>query len=303
MKTDEQVRKALQVLEALSAAKGQRMDVQAVCASLDLDEVELDSCLNLISNLADRETGARAVVDRSDNEVVLHGDAGRLQTLRLDIPEGMALAAALRDLHIGKEAADRLRRGLLPLDWTPDEGSSQLAGGVAFGPWFPVLREALEDGVRCSLTYRTQGEREARARIVDPAAIETRADAAYLLAWDVEKDAERRYRLDRIADVQLTEDSAERHLYRGESTADSLARTGERIVLAMDAGTAAGIDWDGALPPEPDAHNPEEVRVTVYVGSRPWLFDQVLASGGHMRVVEPQEAADAFLIYARSLLQ
>ena len=50
-----------------------------------------------------------------------------------------------------------------------------------------------------------------RERLIDPLRIATHGDQTYLIAWDVEVDAQRSYRMDKIEGLALTDDSVERH--------------------------------------------------------------------------------------------
>ena len=181
--------------------------------------------------------------------------------------------------------------------------SASISSTVSFGSWFQPLTEAIQDGVRCTISYRSQNDTDHHDRTVDPIRLVSTADAAYLIAWDVDRDAERRYRLDRIARVTLTDDSATTHAEPSADMRQSLLQAGESMVLDVRAERyEADIDWAGVVRA---AENPDHtgwVLVTVKVAARRWLFDQVLAAGGDIRIVEPEDAARAFAEYARSLI-
>ena len=301
MKTDEVLHAALELLEMLSAAPGQHISARHAAEELDIDDSELDRCCELISNLADRSSGARAIVHRVDDDIVLEGEAGRLLPLRLTLSEGIALSCVLADLHIEPDIAERISHALLPPGIAGDQ-NARVAGTVSFGSCLQMLREAIQDGVRCSMGYRTQGEDAPRVRIVDPHAIETSSDAAYLIAWDIHADAQRRYRLDRIAHVALTDDSVTPHPYRDEDVSSSLAQEGRRVVLSVEHETAESLDWKAVERLDGDPERPGHMLVAVFVTSKQWLFDQVLAQGGRMYIEEPTHMRCELAAYARHLL-
>ncbi len=81
-----------------------------------------------------------------------------------------------------------------------------LGGDRLLGGFYPVISEAIAIGARLAIFYRASDECSPSTRLVDPKFIEVSGDAAYLVAWNVEKDAQRSYRLDRIANAELTDD-------------------------------------------------------------------------------------------------
>lgn len=302
MKTDNIVEAALGLLETLTAAPQGRMAADDLARTLNLTPTELTSCLEAVANLANRETGARAVVYHDGDDIVLMGDAARLMPLRLSVDEGFALAAALDALNIDHAARERIARALLPLGELGD-AQTLVGGAPAFGPWYQTLQEAVRDGVRVVICYRSHGEQEARERLVDPHAIDVTAAAAYLIAWDVERDGERRYRLERVADVRLTDDSVVPHLFSDEDVKTSLERNGLPVTLSLPSSALSMIaNWAGVETVEACGERPDHVVVRLNVTSRAWLFDQVLAQGGDGLIVEPRTLRTEVARYARDLM-
>lgn len=70
-----------------------------------------------------------------------------------------------------------------------------------------ALRLALERGVAVELTYRPGGRSERRSAVVEPARLRTDAGYAYLDAWSRSRGDWRTYRLDRIEDVEVLEET------------------------------------------------------------------------------------------------
>ena len=179
------------------------------------------------------------------------GDAGRLAPLRLTEPEANALSQALKRCKLDGDVRARISRALDPVQ-TSGHADRLLAGDALFGGFFPIIAEAISIGARMRMRYRTAGQSSPSERTIDPGFIEVSGDAAYLAAWDVEKDEQRSYRLDRIDDVVLTDDSVIDHPFARRSTAESLRDHGDTALIrwssqqAFDSCTWAGLDRDRA---------------------------------------------------------
>ena len=300
--SDTRVTRALELLGMLSAADGGIVDAQAACQHLGCTEAELDVSIALIATLADRESGARAIIYRDHRDIVLEGDAAQLLPLRLTAGEGAVLAYLLDDLALPAEVRGRLEQALLPPAWKPG-AERAFASTAARGPWVAPLLHACQAGHRCRLSYRSQSEELPRERAVDPVRIEAGDDVLYLVARDIDHNDLRRYRLDRIAALTETDESIDRAAVTQLSVtplAESLGAEELVATVAVAAGTAVP-DWAGIIEaaPEPDG---DATLVTVRVSAKPWLFDQVLSAAGALRIVAPDALVDEFIDYANGLL-
>lgn len=303
MAHDEHVTSALWILEALTAAPGHRMDARTVQREIDCSAEELDAYLELLSNLADRQGGGRAVVLHDGDDLVLVGDAAHMRPLRLTEGEGAALSHVLETLNLDHDLADRLRRSLIgSADDTASVAERLISDTRVFGSWYQTLAEAAADGVRIRIRYRAQTDNEPRERTVDPIALETTAESTYLIAWNVDKRAERRYRLDRIDQVLLTDESVERHTPDHQTVDESLAQNGEPVTVTCSTDNALVRSWAGICSQKIMSDDPQRYQVSVRVSTPAWLFDQVLAAAGDMEITAPEELRAQFVDYARALL-
>ena len=301
MSHDSRVAAALTLLEALTAAPAHRIPRDDARRLISCSDEELESYVALLSSLADREGGARAIVTCSKDAVALHGDAAALRPVRLSMGEGLALAHVIDALNIDRSVASRLSRALFRHPTGKASAEALIATTTSYGRWYQRLVEAIEDGVRCRISYRAHDEAEPAERIVDPRRIDTEAAASYLIAWNVEKDEERRYRLDRIARVALTEDSVAPHAWRANTIAASLRETGAVATVACPVERAAQLTWAGIISMRPAPDTPGAMLVDVAVASEHWLFDEVLSAAGELRIVSPATLIDAFVAYAEAL--
>lgn len=296
--TERMIALGIRLLEALTAAPQQTLDINDAARALGVPAQDIPSIVSTLGALSDRSSGARAALSLEGNTIRLVGDSALIMPLRLSVEEGMVLSHVLDVLNIDDATRERVQRSLMPLDETPS--TEGLAEPSRYGQWFTRIGEALEDGVRCTMTYRSLTQESPTERLIDPIALREEADAVYLIAWDINKDAERRYRLDRIDRFEFTDDSVSPHDAVHRSTAESLRTTGNRARLKMEDGCLAQLDWAGIGEVVSDGKGTS--LCTVFYSSEPWLFDQILAAGGACTIVEPQGVRDRFVAYARSLL-
>lgn len=296
---DRTIALCLGILTSLTASRTGAVELDTLCTELDASEESIDEALYLLQSIADERSGARIAIARLGSSLSLMGDAGRLAPLRLTEPEANALSQALKRCKLDGDVRARISRALDPVQ-TSCHADRLLAGDALFGGFFPIIAEAISIGARMHMRYRTAGQSAPSERTIDPGFIEVSGDAAYLAAWDVEKDEQRSYRLDRIDDVVLTDDSVIDHPFARRSTAESLRDHGDTALIrwssqqAIDSCTWAGLDRDRARALEDGS-----VEAPVSYTSEAWLFDQILAAGGRIVIASPPELRDRLIAYAR----
>ena len=285
LSAEQKVARAIDLMEMLAAAPDGSLPVASLQRDLDVGADEVDGLVGLVSTLADREAGTRAVCYIEDGRAHLAGEAGRILPLRLTAAEGAVLDHELDALDIDAAARERIRSSLLPS--TLGYGG-RVGSAAATGDFWQPLHEAVEDGVRMRILYRSLDDERARWRTVDPLGIDTRGDRTYLVAWDVDADEDRRYRLDKIEDVETTDDSVAQHEPVRATVGDSLAATGKTARLAMPVEAASHLGWAGIVRAEREG---DRAVVTVAYSSERWLLSQVLSMGGRARILDDAELA------------
>lgn len=295
--SEQRLSRAIDIMEALYAAGEKGMDRGEICSRFDITGASLDEIIGIVSTLADRESGARVICECRDERVILTGEAGRVLPLRLSAAEGAVLNHELESLGIEPETAARIRRALLPEELGYNQ---RVIDTVARGSHWQQLNCAIQDGVRCRIAYRSLGDECARERTVDPLHIVTNDDSMYLIAWDTEQDAQRRYRLDKIEEIVLTDDSVERHHSTITTLQDSLAKAGREAKLAMPLDLADRLGWAGIT--SVNRADEETAIVTVRYTSEAWLFSQVVAKGGAIRITDDPALSKRLCDYAETLI-
>lgn len=295
--SEQRLSRAIDIMEALYAAGEKGMDRGEICSRFDITGASLDEIIGIVSTLADRESGARVICECRDERVILTGEAGRVLPLRLSAAEGAVLNHELESLGIEPETAARIRRALLPEELGYNQ---RVIDTVARGSHWQQLNCAIQDGVRCRIAYRSLDDERARERTVDPLRIVTNGDSMYLVAWDTEQDAQRRYRLDKIEEIILTDDSVERHHSTITTLQDSLAKAGREAKLAMPLDLADRLGWAGIT--SVNRADEETAIVTVRYTSEAWLFSQVVTKGGAIRIMDDPALSKRLCDYAETLI-
>ena len=149
--SEQRLSRAIDIMEALYAAGENGMTRDELCSRFDITGASLDEILEIVSTLADRESGARIICERRGECVVLTGDAGRVLPLRLSAAEGAVLNHELESLGIEPQAAARIRHALLPEELGYNQ---RVFDTVAHGSHWQQLSCAIRDGVRCRISYR-----------------------------------------------------------------------------------------------------------------------------------------------------
>lgn len=286
---------ALELFELLSSSPGGIVDIGEAQRALGCSRQDLMRAVDVISSLADRETGARAIVYQDGDRIVSEGEASHLLPLRLTPAEAEALKSVFSSLCIDESVQKRVARALLPEDSSPF--SSQIASADPYGSWYQCLAEAIADGVRCVIEYRSHDEDEPSRRLIDPISIESSTAGVYLNAWNVEKKEAHRYRLERISDLEFTDDSVEPHPGTVKSLEENMSQLPQAIIRIAAEGNPPTWARTRGLP---DISG--RVLAEVSVASEPWLFDQVLASNGLIEIVSPRDLRCRLLEYANKLL-
>jgi proteasome accessory factor C len=219
----------------------------------------------------------------------------------LSVAEAAVLLAALAPFQekagtAARSASRKLRRAIPePLRAEAD----LLATGLDVGAeppesWSGVLREAIDRRLETTIEYRAVADAAATRRVVEPRLLFQRDGAWYLAAWNVAKEEEHLFRLDRIVTVEPgtrvfgahkgppASRYARASLYfdSGEERAVTLRFRGTSARHARERyGARARENADGT------------VSVTLEVTPGNYLLGVVLGYGGECTVEAPADVA------------
>lgn len=294
---DSRIALGIELLEQLTSAPDHCIPCDPFMETHHLNESDVEEICQLICTLADRTSGARAIVINEGGWISLFGRAGELAPLRLSMGEGLILSYTLDSLDIDDACAERLQKALLPFGATDTEYTARVASTSPLGVNYQRLCIAIEDRQRCHISYQSPQDEHPRERTVDPLRMESTADAAYLIAWDISKDATRRYRIDRIQEVSCIGPSCD-HPFDDMTLQESLRSGGALVTVSLDAYAADQLTWAGIIRREDRG---DRAYLTIAVTSHAWFFDQVLSFGGAMRIEDDPALSKELCSYASSL--
>lgn len=287
----------LNLLAALSSAPSHSVDARGFQRQCNLNECDVENTVALLQTLADERSGARIAISMDNGVITLLGNAGSLAPLRLTNQESLALRQVLARCKLEEDVRARIDAALGPT--TTCDDAHLLSGDALLGGFYPTIAEAMSIGARLRMSYRSLSDATSREREVDPGHIEVAGDAAYLIAWDIEQDAQRSYRLDRIVSIEITDDSVVEHPFRRFSPAESLRLHGKVSRVSWRSENAFNLcDWAGIDAATVEHLDDGRVEAMVSYTSEPWFFDQILGGGGDILIIDPPEARASFLSYA-----
>lgn len=310
---DEVLEQAVNLMQLATASPGGRLPASSAQAGLGLSDQQLEQVLDAIGTVADSSTGIRPIVYLEKSDVVLVGDASEVPMVRLSGEGSAFLNEILARAGIYDADAERILGALTSPQTAPGSPGS-VKDAEYFGPFYHELQIAIEDGVRCRMSYRSAEDPEPRERVIDPGFIYSERGTVYLVAWDVGQDRQKRYRLDRIDDLADTGCSVERHEFVHDTVQESLAELETRAIISVSDASYLDIrEWAGGrrltvrdlrrsgltkLADEAPGCIIAEVRYS----SEGWLFDKILGAAGEIVLLQPDDLRERFLAYAEGLL-
>lgn len=232
--------------------------------------------------------------------------------VRLSPTEATALVVALRTVRdtAGADTRDVVDRALAKLEQAAAEGSAfdQVAVTDASKPddhgVGHELRRALEAQQRVRIRYWVPSRDESTDRVVDPIQLAEVRGAGYLEAHCHVAGARRVFRLDRIDEVEVLEETVD------AAATDTPSNLSAALFDSPSYGTRATL----TLAPEarwvPDYYPVEAVRevgggsveVDLQVSDARWLEQLVLRLAPHARVTDPADLTGTALDSARRAL-
>jgi len=214
--------------------------------------------------------------------------------LRLTPSQAVALVASATAARDSVDDADALTRGVaklasvLGID-TADAVDIHLGGGDE--SLRSLLRDAIAKRQVVSLDYYSHGRDTRTHRDIEPLALRAEKGAWYVSAWCRLAQGERRFRLDRMVDGQLTGDVFE---HRETTSASGFFADDDATTVTLELPRSARWIVDHAIVREVEEGD-ETIRVRIPVSAPSWLARLLLQVGAEGRIVAAHgESADAF---------
>jgi proteasome accessory factor BC len=292
-----------------AARQAHKLDVRELCESLQVSEQELRQDIDVL-NVVNFGGGSYVLYaevqgDQIEVDPEPYGD-NFARPARLLPLEAKALAAAI-DLigeHLPEGSLASARQKIVDaLGQDPAEEGLQIT--TAKGDDSEVARvvsSAITSQRLLRIDYYKENEDEFTERTIEPYKLANGQEGWYIHSYDLEKDAPRSYRLDRIREATVLDDHFEPRpgvepdvhgwLATGEVPSSRTARiwvSPERARWAREDRRVVEELEDGA------------VVVERTYASHEWLAREVLKEGGDAVVLQPDEARRAVLDAAEAL--
>jgi proteasome accessory factor BC len=284
---------------------GERVAVKEVCERLQLSEEELREDVNVLNvvNFGGGSYVLYAEINEQDGEIEVDPEPysdNFDRPARLLPVEAKALVAAI-DLigeHLPEGSLTSAREKIVAaLGEDPMEQGLQVAraGGDDSGVARLVSNAIVERKI-VELEYYKENEDELSLRTVEPYALTNGREGWYVASFDPERGGMRHFRLDRIKQATVTEETFEPRpevdpaaevdgwLRTGEVQASRSARvwvSPERARWAREARRVVEERSDGA------------VVVELSFAGVDWLVREILREAGDAAVLEPDDAREA----------
>ncbi len=150
------------------------------------------------------------------------------------------------------------------------------------------LRDAVRRGVRVQIGYRGRGDDAPRDRVVEPWAVRVEGGRLYLQGHDLEADAARTFRLDRITELRLLDD-ASNHPVPGELPTPQWAPHEDDLEVVLDLAPQGRWVAEAITPEHVQEHADGGARVVVRTDAPRWVETLVLQSSGAATIETPAD--------------
>jgi len=288
----------------IEAAKNdERLAVSDLCTRLELTRDELQEDVDLL-NVVNFGGGtyvlyAEILGDEIEVDSQPYGD-NFARPARLLPLEAKALVAAI-DLfadHLPQSNLQSAREKIVEaLGHDPSKEGLEIApAGGGDAEVARLVNQAIAESRVLELSYYKESEDQFTERRVEPYRLENGKEGWYVECYDLTKDGVRHFKLDRVKEARLSDESFEPRpeveefagvegwMTHGEVPTAEVARvwvSPERARWLREERTVVEELADGA------------VVVELPYAGRPWLVREILRGAGDLVVLEPQDARDA----------
>ncbi|MFP5308529.1 MAG: helix-turn-helix transcriptional regulator [Actinomycetes bacterium] len=151
----------------------------------------------------------------------------------------------------------------------------------------PVLRDAIARRVAVVLSYAARGEDAPTDRVVDPWSLEVVDGSWYLHGQAREAEGHRTYRLDRIADVRVTEQPVAVEAPRTALPAPRYQPGPQDVEVVLEVAPRGRWVLDAVRAEEVAEHPDGSATVRLHTDTPAWLVGVVLTAAGSVVLTAP----------------
>jgi proteasome accessory factor C len=156
-----------------------------------------------------------------------------------------------------------------------------------------VVAEAISSKLSIEIKYAGVTKDDLSVRVIDPVKTYSQDDFVYLKSWCRNSQAWRSFRMDRILEAQLGSEAI--NIPDLEEPIE--AKREYLAAIELDKAYYGQLDQVDIVSFKEYMWHAVEVELRVY--SRDWLVSLILASGGRMRAVRPEDLVDGVIERAK----
>jgi len=207
------------------------------------------------------------------------------------MPDAPALGKALEKLR-GSLGAEMLSEA---------DGRIEIARGGQAPEHLDALREAARTHERLSIEYFAASTGEWSSREIEPEEVFSGMGHWYVASWDVDADAERLFRVDRVRSAVPTGETFTPRGLRGAGR-DLYSPTGEDVAVRLRLRPAARWIAEYYATTNVEEQDDGGVELTLPARQLGWVARLLLRVGDDAEIVEPPELRDQVQDLARETL-
>ena len=269
------------------------VSAQDVAAEFGISPKEVIKLLDLLQYTGPGQYGGELVeVHFGEGQGIHVIDSQRFdRPVRMNGAEASALLAGLSYLEQMPALADSVEVRMLidkiSAALNPETAIDVITDGREH-ECIALLKSAIDSEVQVKIEYASGSATNPSERIIEPKRLLTRDDRTYVRAWCTQAESLRTFRIDRIAHAETLDNPQEiqvapEDLVRNiDSWIDVVVELDREHLAEFDNDTVTAIHemGDGRL------------RVESKVANLQWFVSVVLAGGGAITIVSPQEARE-----------
>jgi proteasome accessory factor C len=297
-KTSERLGRMLAIVPYLVQHPGSELKEVAGAFGVPPSQLRRDLDLLFMSGLPPYGPGDLIDVDVDQDERIWISMADHFSR-PLKLTRGEALAVYLRgtellatpgvpDAPALAKALEKLRDSLGPETLGETDARIEVARGGRAPEHLDVLRDAARKHERLEIEYFAASTGEWSRRAIEPEEVFSSMGHWYVAAWDVDSDAERLFRADRVRRAARTGTSFTPRGLKGAGR-DLYSPTGEDVEVRLRLQPAARWIAEYYATTEVRELQDGGVEVTLPARQLGWVARLLLRVGGDAEIVEPSE--------------
>jgi proteasome accessory factor C len=297
-KTAERLGRMLAIVPYLVQHPGSALGEVAGAFDLPASQLRRDLDLLFMSGLPPYGPGDLIDVDVDEDDRIWISMADHFsRPLKLTRSEALAIylrgtellaTPGVPDAPVLAKALEKLRASLGPDTLGEAEGRIEIARGGRAPEHLRMLRDAAAAHERLSIEYFAISTGEWSRREIEPEEVFSAMGQWYVAAWDVDADAERLFRADRVRSAEPTGETFSPRGLRGAGR-DLYSPTGEDVSVLLRL--RPGARWVAEYYATTAVEDLEDggVEVTLPARQLGWVARLLLRVGPDAEVLEPPE--------------